>query len=211
MEQKESEKSVVREIAQGKERLFEWLFASAVRFAPQLGGLLGLLVVLVGVYLFSPSATRSPAQVYASNLQLVKPGSFAPLACAEWNFLSHPYHNDYLLYITERMLDISKQTGVDPLTTTHIALNFCGMVYNGSVMLNPRIRVTSGEPERWGITSKLLCGNSSKPYILEGYPGVTLSWSDLENKRVARSFNDAEAYTLQVALAILEGKPLCAH
>ena len=132
------------------------------------------------------------------------------MECADWAFYKGA-EADYMAQVVRQMLELSERDGINPLTTAHVRYNFCGLVYNGTMMLNPRVERKGVPAGQELITSRLLCGElpPGVGYVTSFAPEVRLSWKTLDSTTVSEQFSGDDARRLQVAMAILQGRPVC--
>lgn len=168
------------------------------------------VLLAVAVYLLLGNGAP-PASASRHRVQLVTPGKYSPMECADWAFYSGA-EAEFMASVTSQMLELSERDGINPLTTAHVRYNFCGLVYNSSLMLNPRLErrgVGAGGHEL--ITSRLLCGElpAGTGYAMSFAPEIKLSWKALDGSPASGEFSREDARRLQIAMAILQGRPVC--
>lgn len=204
----EGKPSLLRSIVNSREKFYQTILG-LFRYIDGRVIAIGLVIGVVAFVLFGP-ITNTPARHFAENkIRLVAPGHYAPIECSDWNF-GNSKDAEYLKHVLERMLSLSESDQINPLTTAHVNLGFCGLIYNQTVMLNPRLISTEGQPENRAIGSRLLCGEKSTfNYVSKQWSVIELQFKDEDENLFEQKYKEVDAQKLQIALSILRGESIC--
>lgn len=168
------------------------------------------LTVFLGISLAKYSAATPFSEGYSLPVTLVAPGTYAPMECAEWNFYRGA-EAEFMEALELKMAELSDQLQISPLTSAHVRYNFCGMVHNGKMMLNPAMKLVGPQTGPNVITSRLLCGDV-KPEIgltLMFSREIEMEWRGVDGRRHTAVFDGDEAEYLQICMKILRGGQIC--
>jgi hypothetical protein len=204
----EGKPSLLRRVVNGRERFYRSILDQLNNTDGRVI-VIGLVIGIIAFVLFG-SMTNTPAKHFAENkIRLVAPGHYAPIECSDWNF-GNSKDAEYLKHALDRMLSLSESDQINPLTTAHVNLGFCGLIYNQTVMLNPRLISTEGQPENRTIGSRLLCGEKSTfNYVSKQWSVIELQFKDEDENLFEQKYKEADAQKLQIALSILRGESIC--
>jgi hypothetical protein len=164
------------------------------------------LTAFLSISLYWHSA--GPVEVCSLPVLLVSPGDYAPLECAEWHFYRGA-ESEFMRALEFRMAELSSELEVSPLTSAHVRYNFCGMVHNGTMLLNPAMKLLGSSRQPQLVSSRLLCGEVKPSLTVNFADKIELEWRDTAGKRHSAKFEGEEAADLQICMSILQGQPIC--